>query len=84
MAFVDITTGLCKTTEFTGEDARATLLDELIRLEPAEILVARHELTETLATWLRQMLPSVITLVDDEDFEQIGRASCRERVSIDV
>lgn len=70
MAFVDITTGLCKTTEFTGEDARATLLDELIRLEPAEILVARHELTETLATWLRQMLPSVITLVDDEDFER--------------
>ncbi|MEW5952757.1 MAG: DNA mismatch repair protein MutS [Bacillota bacterium] len=73
LAFVDITTGLCRTTEFTGEGARAALFDELSRLEPAEIVVARSELTTTMATWLAQLAPSVITPAEDESFEQ-GRA----------
>ncbi|MBX7149370.1 DNA mismatch repair protein MutS [bacterium] len=45
LAFVDVTTGVFKVTEVSGEEK---LFDELLRLEPKEILV---EKTEEPAAW---------------------------------
>lgn len=39
LAYVDITTGEFATSELTGEDIRAVLRAELVRLKPAEILI---------------------------------------------
>lgn len=40
LALVDVTTGECMITQWSGKDATTSLTDELIRLNPAEILVA--------------------------------------------
>ncbi len=39
LAYVDITTGEFSTSELSGEDIRAVLRAELVRLKPAEILI---------------------------------------------
>ncbi len=53
LAVTDITTGLFMVTQLAGREA---LLDELLRLEPAEVLLPEGEERHELAEFLRQNL----------------------------
>jgi len=67
LAFSDISTGLFKVTQFTGDNAYHELLDELYRLQPSELLLPRSyegELTKRMAG----MADVLITAVDDDLF----------------
>lgn len=70
LAFVDITTGLCRLTQFDGEGALTCLLDELSRLEPAEILVCNQEYNQSLTPVLSQRTNALITMTEGEYFER--------------
>lgn len=52
LAVSDITTGTFMTSSFTGENARAALMEELARLTPAEVIMPLSEV-EALAEDLR-------------------------------
>ena len=70
LAFVDITTGLCRLTQFDGEGALAGLMDELARLEPAEILVCNQEHTQFITPVLNQRITTLITQIEGEYFDR--------------
>ncbi|AEG14913.1 DNA mismatch repair protein mutS [Desulfofundulus kuznetsovii DSM 6115] len=57
LAVVDVTTGLFMVTQIDGRDA---LLDELIRLEPAEVLLPDIPLYRELAGAVKSRLPKAV------------------------
>ncbi|MBF7083359.1 DNA mismatch repair protein MutS [Desulfallas sp. Bu1-1] len=67
LACTDVSTGLFTITEFAGPSAFAELVDEMSRLDPAEVLVARKDL-ETVKC--RVPKPAgVITVLDDAKYQ---------------
>jgi DNA mismatch repair protein MutS len=72
LAYVDVTTGEFAVTEFDGPDALESLEAELLRLLPAECLVAREDMTVTS--------PGHITVFDEYrfDVEMAHEALCRQ------
>ncbi len=71
LGVVDVSTGEFLTTEIAGERRQEKLLDELFRLQPAEVLVpdSHEELIQTL----REQLSAAITPVPMQEW--IGRDS---------
>ncbi len=62
---VDVTTGEFLTTEFEGEQRAAMMLEEVLRLEPAEVLVP--ESAQELADLIRSSTPTPVTLYGVQD-----------------
>ncbi|MDM7460398.1 MAG: DNA mismatch repair protein MutS [bacterium] len=71
LGVVDVSTGEFLTTEIAGERRQEKLLDELFRLQPAEVLVP--ETQEELIQTLREQLNAAITPVPMQEW--IGRDS---------
>jgi DNA mismatch repair protein MutS len=71
LGVVDVSTGEFLTTEIAGEQRQAKLLDELFRLQPAEVLVPEDQ--EELIQTLREQLSATITPVPMHEW--IGRDS---------
>ncbi|RMH08912.1 MAG: DNA mismatch repair protein MutS [Armatimonadetes bacterium] len=71
LGVVDVSTGEFLTTEIAGEQRQAKLLDELFRLQPAEVLVPEDQ--EELIQTLREQLTATITPVPLREW--IGRDS---------
>lgn len=66
LACTDVSTGLFTITEFTGQNALFELIDEILRLNPAEILVARKDIE---AVKCRVPIPAcTFTMLDDEKY----------------
>ena len=66
LAVSDVSTGFFQCTQFSGQEGRALLLDELERLSPAEIIIpfsCSGELNNTLDT-----INATVTLYSDESF----------------
>jgi DNA mismatch repair protein MutS len=61
LGVVDVSTGEFLTTEIAGEGRQQKLLDELFRLQPAEVLVPEDQ--EELIQTLREQLSATITPV---------------------
>jgi DNA mismatch repair protein MutS len=61
LGVVDVSTGEFLTTEIAGEGRQQKLLDELFRLQPAEVLVPEDQ--EELVQTLREQLSATITPV---------------------
>jgi DNA mismatch repair protein MutS len=61
LGIVDVSTGEFLTTEIAGEGRQQKLLDELFRLQPAEVLVPEDQ--EELVQTLREQLSATITPV---------------------
>ncbi|OAT81459.1 DNA mismatch repair protein MutS [Desulfotomaculum copahuensis] len=64
LAAADVTTGLLLATQLTGEKAAAMLLDEVARLEPAEVLLAGGNNGDKLAAAVQSRLRTAITTCD--------------------
>ncbi len=62
---VDVTTGEFLTTEFEGENRASLMLDEVLRLEPAEVLVPETALE--VAEMIRSMTSVPVTLYSAQD-----------------
>ncbi|MCX7924766.1 MAG: DNA mismatch repair protein MutS [Fimbriimonadales bacterium] len=71
LGVVDVSTGEFLTTEIAGERRQEKLLDELFRLQPAEVLVPEDQ--EELIQTLREQLSATITPVPMQEW--IGRDS---------
>ncbi len=71
LGVVDVSTGEFLTTEIAGERRQEKLLDELFRLQPAEVLVPDNH--EELIQTLREQLSAAITPVPMQEW--IGRDS---------
>lgn len=71
LGVVDVSTGEFLTTEIAGEQRQAKLLDELFRLQPAEVLVPDDQ--EELIQTLREQLTATITPVPMREW--VGRDS---------
>jgi len=71
LGVVDVSTGEFLTTEIAGEQREAKLLDELFRLQPAEVLVPEEQ--EELIQTLREQLTATITPVPMREW--VGRDS---------
>lgn len=71
LGVVDVSTGEFLTTEIAGEQRQAKLLDELFRLQPAEVLVPEDQ--EELIQTLREQLTATITPVPMREW--VGRDS---------
>ncbi len=71
LGVVDVSTGEFLTTEIAGERRQEKLLDELFRLQPAEVLVPEDQ--EELIQTLREQLSATITPVSMHDL--VGRDS---------
>jgi DNA mismatch repair protein MutS len=71
LGIVDVSTGEFLTTEIAGEHRQEKLLDELFRLQPAEVLVPEEQ--EELIQTLREQLSATITPVPMQ--ELVGRDS---------
>jgi DNA mismatch repair protein MutS len=75
LAVADISTGLFQATQFSGDTAFAMLMDELSRLEPAEILIADNQLQTALALEITQKINTTVTAAEPSLFapEAAGR-----------
>ncbi len=71
LGVVDVSTGEFLTTEIAGERRQEKLLDELFRLQPAEVLVPEDQ--EELIQTLREQLNATITPLPMRDL--VGRDS---------
>ncbi|GIV09907.1 MAG: DNA mismatch repair protein MutS [Fimbriimonadales bacterium] len=71
LGVVDVSTGEFLTTEIAGERRREKLLDELFRLQPAEVLVPEDQ--EELIQTLREQLSATITPIPIQEW--VGRDS---------
>jgi DNA mismatch repair protein MutS len=69
LGVVDVSTGEFLTTEIAGEGRQQKLLDELFRLQPAEVLVPEDH--EELIQTLREQLSATITPVPLQEW--VGR-----------
>ncbi len=69
LSVVDVSTGEFLTTEVAGEQRLQKLLDEIFRLQPAEILVPEHQ--EELISLLKEQTQATITPVCAEQW--LGR-----------
>jgi len=69
LGIVDVSTGEFLTTEIAGEGRQQKLLDELFRLQPAEVLVPEDQ--EELIQTLREQLSATITPVPLQEW--VGR-----------
>jgi DNA mismatch repair protein MutS len=69
LGIVDVSTGEFLTTEIAGEGRQQKLLDELFRLQPAEVLVPEDH--EELIQTLREQLSATITPVPLQEW--VGR-----------
>ena len=69
LGVVDVSTGEFLTTEIAGERRQEKLLDELFRLQPAEVLVPEDH--EELIQTLREQLSATITPVPMQEW--VGR-----------
>ncbi len=67
LAFSDISTGMFKVTQFTGDNAYYELVDELYRLRPAELLLP-CSYDGDLAKTLAGMANMLVTNINDELF----------------
>ncbi|MFQ3610527.1 MAG: DNA mismatch repair protein MutS [Fimbriimonadales bacterium] len=69
LSVVDVSTGEFLTTEVAGDQRLQKLLDEIFRLQPAEILVPEHQ--EELISLLKEQTSATITPVPAEEW--VGR-----------
>ncbi len=67
-ALADISTGLLQCTQFSGPGGKSLLMDELVRLSPAEVLVPRTLGGSPLPDEIKTLLPTVVSLWDDQYF----------------
>ncbi|NUP99016.1 MAG: DNA mismatch repair protein MutS, partial [Armatimonadetes bacterium] len=68
LAVIDVSTGHFQVTELSGDDARARLLDELERLQPAELLwPLTMQAAPDLREVIEQQVGAAITMVDGVD-----------------
>lgn len=73
LATVDVSTGEFLTTEIKGEDALTKLTEEIIRLQPAECVLADN-CAEDLKRLLKQFC--LISYVEDRDFQFASASLC--------
>ncbi|MGM9571156.1 MAG: DNA mismatch repair protein MutS [bacterium] len=73
LATVDVSTGEFLTTEIKGEDALTKLTEEIIRLQPAECVLA-DDCAEDLKSLLKQFC--LISYVEDRDFQFASASLC--------
>lgn len=73
LATVDVSTGEFLTTEIKGEDALTKLTEEVIRLQPAECVLA-DDCAEDLKILLKQFC--LISYVEDRDFQFASASLC--------
>lgn len=67
LALADISTGEFRITEAKGENAQIKLIDEVARLNPAEIL-ASSDINADVVSKLRTIVSNSLTLVPDQEF----------------
>ncbi len=70
LALTDISTGLFQCTQFTGPDGGPLLVDELARLDPAEVIVPRSLAGHDLLKEIRNCNNTSITYYGDEYFSR--------------
>ncbi len=78
LAFSDISTGLFKVTQFTGDNAYNELVDEIYRLRPAEILLP-CSYDGNLTKMLVGMANVLITAIDDKLFTAESASTIMDR-----
>lgn len=79
LAAADVTTGLFLATQLTGQKAAAQLLEEVARLEPAEVLLAGGNKHDQLAQTVRSRLNAVITTCEAATFRPDGAGRALEK-----
>ncbi|MFZ5633768.1 MAG: DNA mismatch repair protein MutS [Bacillota bacterium] len=67
-AFADISTGLFQCTQFTGAGRTPLLLDELVRLKPAEVIAPRSLAGSDLLKEIKASVEATISFYGDEHF----------------
>lgn len=77
LAVSDISTGLFQCTQFTGPEAASLLMDELVRLGPAEIIMPHSQKGRQLSEEINS-LNKTITYYNDEHF---ARDKCVNKLS---
>jgi len=78
LAFSDISTGLFQCTQFTGDETTSLLMDELVRLGPAEVILPRSQEGLHLSEEINS-LNKTITYYNDDHFTRdkcVNRLSC--------
>lgn len=70
LAVADVTTGLFMATQFDGDSSENMLLDELARLQPAEILLADVAESNKAASRIKKRCFAVISFVSPETFSR--------------
>ncbi|HAP93938.1 MAG TPA: DNA mismatch repair protein MutS [Desulfotomaculum sp.] len=70
LAFADVTTGLFMATQFDGDSSENMLLDELARLQPAEILLADAAENNKTASRIKKRCSAVISFVSPGTFSR--------------
>jgi len=61
LAVADISTGLFQATQYSGDAAAKMLMDELARLNPAEILIPADQMQTALAGDIRSRIKATVT-----------------------
>lgn len=64
LAVADISTGLFQATQIEGKNPTVTLLDEIVRLTPSEILIPANFSGETLLEEIKSKIFTTITCID--------------------
>ncbi|MFZ5648824.1 MAG: DNA mismatch repair protein MutS [Bacillota bacterium] len=78
LAVSDVSTGFFQCTQFTGSESIAQLLDELVRLSPAEVIIPRSLSGQKLTEEIRAINISSITFYEDEHF---SKAKCQQKLT---
>ncbi len=87
LAHADVSTGVCASTAFAGEDAYDELVAELTRLAPAEVIAdlppgMRQLIAVALEECGTRVAPASLAPVDARERSQIGGFSVEESLSM--
>lgn len=79
LALTDISTGLFQCTQFTGASRASQLLDEMVRIKPAETLVPRSMTGNELLNEIKDAVDTTVSFYDDENF---SLRHCTQKLSL--
>ncbi len=69
LAVADITTGFFQVTQFAGDKPKALLLDELARLNPAEVLISADRIKDCMVSEIKSRINTTVSAIEPSLFE---------------
>lgn len=78
IAVSDVSTGFFQCTQLSGPDCVTQLLDELVRLSPAEIIIPGSQSGQKLSEEIKALNTSGITFYNDDNY---SRSKCQQKLT---